>query len=58
MLTTKEAAEYLNVTPRFIRLLITGGKLKAVKKGRDWDINKDSLTELKKEGYGQMRKKT
>lgn len=56
MVTTAEASKYLNVSPRFIRLLITSGKLLAEKKGRDWDINKDSLEELKKEGYGKKRK--
>ncbi len=57
MLTTTEAARYLNVTTRFIRMLITSGKLKAEKKGRDWDISYDSLAALKKEGYGEKRKR-
>lgn len=55
MLTTKEAAKILNVSTRFIRMLITSGKLKAEKKGRDWDICEDSLTAIKKEGYGKKR---
>jgi excisionase family DNA binding protein len=56
MLTTQEAAAFLNVSSRFIRMLISSGKLKAEKKGRDWDICEESLHALKKEGYGQNRK--
>lgn len=41
--TTKEAAEFLKVTPTFISILCKRGKLKCSKHGRDWDIDPESV---------------
>lgn len=45
-ITTTEAAKLLGLTTiRRVRQLIEAGKLKAVKFGRDWQIDKESLEE-------------
>lgn len=43
LLTTKEAAVRLNVTVRWIQALITGGRLPAERKGRDYFIKESDL---------------
>ena len=48
MLTTKQAAERLGVTPDYIRALIIRGQLVAVKHGRDWDIDEADLARIKR----------
>jgi excisionase family DNA binding protein len=47
-LTTAEAAAILGVTDRRVRQLIEEGKLKGVKRGRDYLIEEKSLKEAKK----------
>ena len=42
-LTTPEAAERLQVTPRRVRALIEAGKLPAKQYGRDWIIRERDL---------------
>ena len=42
-LTTKQAAAQLGITPRRVRALITIGRLKAKKIGRDWLIDSRQL---------------
>lgn len=45
-ITTTEAAKLLGLTTiRRVRQLIETGKLKAVKFGRDWQVDKESLEE-------------
>jgi len=43
LLTTTQAADHLNVSPRRVRALIAAGRLPAVKIGRDWMIEPDAL---------------
>lgn len=47
-LTTKEAAEKLNISVRQVQTLINQGRLPADKRGRDWLIKEEDL-ELVKE---------
>lgn len=44
---TKEAAKILGYTLQHTRLLIRTGQLKAVKFGRDWMIERKSITDLR-----------
>lgn len=39
-MTVNEAAEYLGISPQRVRALIKAQKLPAVKRGRDWWIQK------------------
>jgi excisionase family DNA binding protein len=39
-LTTTEAAELMQITPRRVRALIHSGRLRAKKVGRDWQIRR------------------
>jgi excisionase family DNA binding protein len=48
MVTTPEAAAYLDVTPPHIRLLLYRGDLEGKKIGRDLWITKESLAAYKK----------
>jgi excisionase family DNA binding protein len=41
--TTKQAAEFLKVTPTYVTILCKRGKLKAEMHGRDWDIDPESV---------------
>lgn len=43
MLTTKDAAARLGVTPRRVSALIAAGRLPAMKMGRDWLIAESDL---------------
>jgi excisionase family DNA binding protein len=45
--TTKQAAEFLNVTPTFVSILCKRGTLKAIMHGRDWDIDPESVQAYK-----------
>jgi len=52
-LTTKEAAERLNLSVRQVQTLIKQNKLPATKKGRDWFVlesDVENLPERKKTG--------
>lgn len=53
MLTTQEAATNLGVTIRRIRALIQAGRLKAVKHGRDWDIDPADLEAVRERQVGR-----
>lgn len=44
-MTTKEAAEALGISIRRVQKLIQEGRLKATKKGRDWNISRKSVEE-------------
>ena len=48
VLTTKQAADRLGVSADYIRVLIARGTLKAVKHGRDWDIDERDLAAIKR----------
>lgn len=39
-LTTNDLARLAGVTPSFIRLVISEGKLRATKRGRDWLVSR------------------
>ena len=45
-LTTEQVAERLGVTPRRVRALITAGRLKAKKIGRDYLIDSRDLAKF------------
>jgi len=47
-MTTKEAAEYLGVTSRFVSQLCVEKVLNSKKHGRDWDIDPGSVEAYKK----------
>lgn len=50
LLTTKEAAEKLNVSPIRVRQLIQEGKLKANRLGRDYVIEEKDLASVQTYG--------
>lgn len=56
LLTTKQAAEKLGVSVRRVQALITNGKLKAQKIGRDYMIDASTLDSLKKGKAGRPTK--
>ncbi|WP_428567064.1 MAG: helix-turn-helix domain-containing protein [Solidesulfovibrio sp. DCME] len=49
MLTTREAAEALGVTMSNLRIQIAAGRLKAMKRGRDWFIEPEELDRYRHE---------
>jgi len=53
--TTIEAAARLGISQQRIRLLISGGTLRATKEGRDWRITEKDLKvfEAAKRGVGR-----
>lgn len=44
-LTVTEAAEYLKITPQYVRKLIKEGKLSALQKGKQWLISNNAISE-------------
>lgn len=46
LLNTSQAAEVLQVTPRMVSAMCTSGKLKAVRVGRLWRVNRDALLDF------------
>ncbi len=42
-ITTQEAAEMTGYTPEHVRRLVTSGKVKGQRWGRDWQIDRRSL---------------
>jgi len=44
-LTTQQTAAALSVTPQRVRQLIKAGRIKAVRFGRDWQIDAGSVAE-------------
>ncbi len=55
-LTTNEAAEILNISPRRVRALIHAGRLPAEKHGRDWAIKPADLELVKVRKPGRPKK--
>lgn len=54
-MTTAEAAEELNITPRAIRRLLVSGKLEGHKHGRDWVVFADSVEEYARSIEGKSK---
>jgi len=54
-LTTNEAADKLEITPRRVRALIQAGHLPAEKKGRDYLIEEKNLKLVKDRKPGRPR---
>lgn len=57
MLTTKQVAEKLNITPTRVRQLCNEGKIKAQRIGRDWIIEEKNIKNITLPGPGNWRKK-
>jgi excisionase family DNA binding protein len=57
LLTTKEAAEKLDVSVRRVQALITGGSLPATRLGRDYLIKEVDLELVKNRKPGRPAKK-
>lgn len=53
MLTTKDAAAALGITPRRVIALITAGRLPATKIGRDWIIEEAALESVRERKQGR-----
>ena len=47
LLTLIQAAEQLNTSPAYVRVMIHRKKLKAVKMGRDWFVSQAEVNKLK-----------
>lgn len=45
-MTTAEAAQQLGVSRQRVRMFIEDGRLRAKKKGRDWDIDPASVSQM------------
>jgi excisionase family DNA binding protein len=43
MLTLAEAADILNLSPTTLRVQVRNGKLRAVKRGRDWHVSQQEV---------------
>ena len=56
LITTKEAAERLNVSVKRVTALIREGRLPAEKVGRDWLINERDLAKVQIRKTGRPRK--
>ena len=46
LLSARQAAEVLQVTPRMVTDLCARGKLKAVRVGKLWRVNRDALLDF------------
>lgn len=55
MITTTEAAKRLNISLRRVQAMITSGRLKAQKVGRDWLIKATDLEAVKSRKTGRPR---
>jgi len=58
LLSVKQAAERLGVSPRRVRMLIEGGKLVAHQLGREYAIEEGALEGVKVYGKAGRPKKT
>lgn len=56
LLTTKQAADALRITPRRVIALIKSGRLPAERIGRDWLINPADLDGVRQRAVGRPRK--
>ncbi len=48
-MTVPEAAEALHLSPHTVRVQIRNGKLRARKRGRDWDITPGEVERYRRE---------
>lgn len=51
-MTTNQAAEQLGLAPSTVRKQIENGRLRAVKRGRDWYITRDEVRRYRREILG------
>jgi excisionase family DNA binding protein len=58
MLTVKQAAATLGVSPRRVLQYISEGRLEARKHGRDWDISPLAVSRFARRGPGRPRDMT
>lgn len=58
MLTTSEAAAILDVNPSYVRRMLKNERLKGVKHGRDWLIEREDLGKIEKLKAGRPAKTT
>ena len=56
LLTTKQAAEKLGITPRRVQALVTAGRLPATKFGRDYMIKESDLKLVQDRKVGRPKK--
>jgi excisionase family DNA binding protein len=56
IISTREAAKRLNVTPDRVRKMIEAKRLKAIKVGREWLIDPRDLDAVKDRKVGRPRK--
>jgi len=56
LLTTKEVAKKLNVTPNRVLALIYAKRLPAIKQGRDWVIRNRDLKKVEYRKIGRPQK--
>jgi len=54
-LTTQQASEFLGVTSQRVLALIRGGRLPAIKFGRDWLIARQDLEKFEKRPQGNYK---
>jgi len=57
-LSTQEIADILNVSPRYVTLLIKRGELKGYKVGREWRIEEEELEEFLRRRFMRGKFKT
>lgn len=55
-MTTLEAAESLGLSPQTVRVQIGKGRLRARRRGRDWDITPGEVERYRRESLGQRRR--
>lgn len=56
LITTKEAAKKLNITPNRILALIYAKRLPAIKRGRDWVIRNRDLKKVEHRKVGRPKR--
>jgi excisionase family DNA binding protein len=56
LLTVAQAADLLGISPQRVRQLISAGRLKAEKAGRDWLIDPPDLEAVRERKPGRPRK--
>jgi len=56
--TTHEIAEMLNISPRYVTLLIKRGELRGYKVGKEWRIEEEELEEFLRKRFMKGKFKT